>query len=286
MFRPLLLLLLVLALPARADCKAEALKALRGSPDGAAVYQRISDKAFFRNWIACDAVMLGLPTAVHESVHFLTAESDAFPLVGGGEVARPHEVSDFYAPSKIASEFKAGDYSAIYLKPGRASSSSDFLYLLDEMNAYAHDLAAATDLKDMRAEGVYADNRDGLAALMAFTAVYVEHARAREPATWTGLHEPKVAGALGKLWKRAETTLAGACGIPHFGMDDRSYIRRFCASGPQAALADVMGFAPVCPSACLTPEPEETAFVAQEEAPEVASRTLWSRRPAHRKTRD
>ena len=285
MFRSALCALALAALvaPAEADCKADALKSLRASPDGAAVYARIPDKGFFRGWIACKDVMMGLPTAVHESVHFLTAEADAFPLVGGGEVARPHEVSGFYPPSKIAGEFKTGDYAATYLRPGRASSSGDFLYLLDEMNAYSHDLAAATDLKGLRREGIYADNRDGLAALMAFTAAYVEHAKAQEPATWDGLHEPQVSAALGKLWKHAETSLAGACGIPHFGMDDKTYIRRFCAPGAQEAMADVIGFAPVCPTACLKPEPDETAYMTEEEAPDVAARTLWSRRPHNRK---
>ena len=84
--------------------------------------------------------------------------------------------------------------------------------------------------------------------------------------------------------------MAGACGIPRFGMDDKSYIRRFCAPGPQAALADVIGYAPLCPSACLKADPDETASLspedeaAQDAPPDLAARTLWSRRPPRRVT--
>ena len=87
--------------PAKADdCKPAAIEALRAAaPEGFAIYQKIKDKTFFLGWISCGEKQLGLPTAVHESVHYITAETDAFPLVSGGQVKRPHEVSAFFAPS-------------------------------------------------------------------------------------------------------------------------------------------------------------------------------------------
>src|SRR3954464_11033080 len=88
------------------DCRPRAIEKLRGAANGFAIYQRIKDKKFFLSWISCDETDLGLSTAVHESVHFITAESDAFPLAGGGEIKRPHEVSRFFAPSLIAEKFK------------------------------------------------------------------------------------------------------------------------------------------------------------------------------------
>src|ERR1043165_9261 len=171
-----------------ADCRAGAIERLRTSaPEGFAIYQKIKDKAFFLNWIACDEAQLGLPTAVHESVHYITAEIDAFPLVHGGQVKRPHDVSAFFAPSLIAGKFKAGDFVTTYLKPGSASSASDFLYLLDELNAYTHDLNTAVELNRSRGGvedgALEVDHRDGLAALMAFVALYVERAERSEPAT-------------------------------------------------------------------------------------------------------
>ena len=135
-----------------------AIERLRAAaPEGFAIYQKIKDKTFFLNWISCDEARLGLPTAVHESVHYITAETDAFPLVGGGQLKRPHEVSAFFAPSLIAAKFKASDFVTTYLRPGAASSSGDFLYLLDELNAYTHDLNAAVALSRSHASAEEGD---------------------------------------------------------------------------------------------------------------------------------
>src|SRR5690348_2417410 len=85
------------------DCGPAAVEQLRtGSPQGFAVYRAVKDKSFFLGWVSCDEAERGLPTAVHESVHYITSEIDAFPLVGGGQVPRPHEASRFFAPSRIA----------------------------------------------------------------------------------------------------------------------------------------------------------------------------------------
>src|SRR3954453_4196218 len=105
------------------DCRPRAIEKLRAAANGFAIYQRITDKAFFLGWIACADADLGLSTAVHESVHFITAERDAFPLVGGGEIKRPHEASGFFAPSLIAGQFKANAFVSSYLRPGAARSS-------------------------------------------------------------------------------------------------------------------------------------------------------------------
>src|SRR4051794_41069695 len=135
------------------DCRPAAIERLQASaPEGFAIYQKIKDKKFFLNWIVCEEAQLGLPTAVHQSVHYITAETDAFPLVQGGQLKRPHEVSAFFAPSLIAGKFKANDFVATYLRPGGATSSADFLYLLDELNAYTHDLNAAINLSPPRAQ--------------------------------------------------------------------------------------------------------------------------------------
>jgi hypothetical protein len=242
------------------DCRAVAVERLRASaPEGFAVYQAIRDKEFFLGWLSCEEAQLGLPTAVHESVHYITAEIDAFPLVHGGQVKRPHDVSAFFAPSLIAGKFKAGDFVTTYLRPGSASSAGDFLYLLDELNAYTHDLNTAVRLSRSRGHvedgALQVDHRDGLAALMAFVALYVERAEQSEPATWSGLREPRVAKAVSELWGRAEQVMASSCGIPDFGTEDRPLIRQFCEGRPQASLHKILGRAPVCPTACLTSTP-------------------------------
>jgi hypothetical protein len=242
-----------------ADCRPAAIERLRAaSPEGFAIYRKVKDEKFFLGWISCGEAGFGLPTAVHESVHYITAETDAFPLLGGGELKRPHEVSAFFAPSLIAARFKGSDFVTTYLQPGAASSAGDFLYLLDELNAYTHDLAAAVSLHRSQAstdEGDHVDHRDGLAALMAFVALYVERAEQSEPATWRGLTEPRAARIVSALWGQAEKVMASSCGIPNFGTEDRLLIRQFCQRGPQAALQKVIGRAPICPAACLATTP-------------------------------
>lgn len=235
------------------DCRHKAIETLRAlAPDGFAVYLATRDKSFFLNWIDCDDRQFGLPTAVHESVHFITAETDAFPLVDGGEIKRAHEVSAFFAPARIARSFTPSDFVTTYLRPGQASSATDFLYLLDELNAYTHELNAAIDLQTLRSADEEVDSRDGLAAAMAFVAVYVQRAQDTEPVTWRGLQEPQVAATMAQLWSRAEGVMASSCGIPNIGAEDKTFIRQFCEAKAQASLKAILGRAPLCPTACLT----------------------------------
>ena len=234
-------------------CRHAAVEALRTlAPDGFAVYTATKDKEFFFNWIDCDDRAFGLPTAVHESVHFITAENDEFPLVDGGAIKRAHAVSSFFAPSLIARRFKRSDFVTTYLRPGQASSATDFLYLLDELNAYTHDLNAAVDLQSLRSADEEVDSRDGLAAAMAFVALYAQKAEESEPATWQGLQEPQVASTMSQLWGRAEGVMASSCGIANIGREDKTFIRQFCQAKAQSSLQKILHRAPLCPTACLT----------------------------------
>jgi hypothetical protein len=233
------------------DCRQSALEKLKAlAPESFSVYASITDKKFFLRWISCDDLQLGLATAVHESVHHLTEDHDAFPLLDGHALPRPHEVSKFFAPSAIAGRFDRNDgFASTYLHPGRASSSSDFLYLLDEMNAYTHDLNAAISLTRLRPPHQQVEHRAGLASLMAFVAVYVETAEESHPATWTGLHQ--IVPVFSELWTQAETILEASCRVPDLGADDQTPIRQLCGQKPRASLAKILGRVPVCPTECL-----------------------------------
>lgn len=247
---------LAFALPAAAkpsECRQTATEKLKeASPKGYAIYERIKDKKFFLNWISCGEGQLGLPTAVHESVHYITGEIDAYPLVAGGQVKRPQETSKFFAPAKIAGKFKASNiFVSTYLRRGGASSSTEFVYLLDEMNAYTHDLNVAMDLNKARPIRDNVGNRDGLAALMAFFALYAQAAEEKEPSTWSGLQKPEVTNVVSKLWAQAEDAMVASCRIPNFGMDDKAHLKQLCQPKPQASLQKILGRAPVCPSDCL-----------------------------------
>jgi hypothetical protein len=186
---------------------------------------------------------------VHESVHLLTSEKEAYPLVAGGVAERPSETLRFYAPREIARRFDGRDtYVQTYLKPGAATSSADFRFLLDELNAYSHDLATSAKLLEVRRpEHGQVGHRDGLAALMTFVMSYVDTARASVPGTWANLQRPEVKQTIATLWTQAETALAASCDIPGFGQDDRKHIAFLADAANGPGLAELLGRAPVRP---------------------------------------
>ena len=225
------------------------------SPDGYAVYTAISDKKFFLHWITCDNMQVDLATAVHESVHNLTENRDAFPMIDGSNLKRPHQMSKFAAPAMIAKKFNGRSMMVqTYLHRGNASSADDLLYLLDEMNAYTHDLHTSVALNNSHMTTGQLGQRDGLAALMAFLAVYIETAEESQPTTWAGLQKPEVASAITTLWTQAEQSMNESCPIPNFGDEDQYFIPKFCDGKAQASLQKILGRAPVCPSTCLQPK--------------------------------
>ena len=241
---------------AAGDCKAKAVDVLKAaSPNGYAIFQQIKDKAFFRTWVDCSDAQYGLPTAVHESVHLITDENDAYPLIGGGAVKRPPEGNTLFAPGRIARRFQPGLFVATYLRPGGATSATDFRYLLDELNAYTHDLDTAIALDDLRDLDVQPSHRDGLAALMSFVALYIETAE-NDPAAWNGLKRPDTATAVSNLWGQAERTMVASCRIPGIGSEDEGFLSKLCATKPRAALGRLIGRVPVCPKACLAAGPK------------------------------
>jgi hypothetical protein len=240
---------------ARTDCREQAIDDLRRlSPRGYVIYEAVTDKKQFLTWVSCDDVQVGLATGVHETVHILTAERDAYPLVDGGSIPRPHEFSKFYAPREIAKKFDPKDaYVQSYLSPGGASSKDDFMYLIDELNAYSHDLNSSSLLVPLQRQDRQVDQRDGLAALMNFVMSYVETAQNSKPATWEGMQHPEPRRVVQTLWKQAETSLASSCGIPNFGKNDRDYIASLCDPKHGKALTELLGRAPVCARECLEP---------------------------------
>ena len=242
------------AMAARTDCRPQALRDLeRLSPQGHAIYTAISDKRHFLRFLTCDDVVLGLATAVHESVHMLTGDTDSYPLIGGEHVGRPPESARFFPPRDIARNFDRSDiYVQTYLRRGSSSSADDFRFLLDELNAYTHDLNTAVKLLPLQRAGQQAGHRDGLAALMTFVMSYADTARRSVAATWEGLQRPDTGKVVQTLWTQAETVLASSCGIPGIGYEDRKHIAFLCDRRNGGALADLLGRAPACPTECLS----------------------------------
>jgi hypothetical protein len=241
------------ALAARTDCQPQALRDLqRLSPQGHAIYLAMPNKRHFLQFLTCDDVVLGLATAVHESVHLLTGERDAYPLIDGTAVRRPPEGLRFLPPRDIARRFDSRDiYVQNYLRRGAASSADDFRFLLDELNAYSHDLHSAVKLVPLRRGDRQVGHRDGLAALMSFVMGYADAARQSAPATWEGLQRPETKRVVATLWHQAEGVLASSCGVPAFGREDRKHIAFLCERRNGEALGQLLGRAPACPAACL-----------------------------------
>ena len=86
---------------------------------------------------------------------------------------------------------------------------------------------------------------------MSFMMSYADTARQSVPATWEGLQRPETKKVVQTLWTQAEGVLASSCGIPAFGRDDRKHIGFLCDRRNGEGLAQLLGRAPACPSACL-----------------------------------
>lgn len=236
-----------------AHCREEALEQLkRYSDTGYRIYERLDDKRMFTTWILCDERQRGLTTAVHEAVHMLTEQLDAYPLVDGGQVARIAVTEKFLKPGRIAGQFKqSDDFVRTYLLPGGASSADDFTYLLDEFNSYIHDLNTAIQTQSMAPRDAYLGHRDGMSAMMSFLMAYVALAEKDDARTWAGLHRPDVKHLVSTLWSDAERTIEKSCKVPRYAVDDQAFLRHVCAPANGRALGHLLGRAPRCPKACL-----------------------------------
>jgi hypothetical protein len=237
---------------AAAPCHAPALEQLsRLAPEGYQVYRRAKDKSFFTNWISCDNVQLGLTTAVHETVHMITEEENAYPLIDGRRLPRVPERRPMFPPKLAAGGFDASStYVETYMKPGAATSAEEFGYLLNELNAYTHDLHAAVQLRSLSLPGQSVHHRDGLAALMAFVAAYTEHARTRHPATWSELQRPELRRTVATLWAQSEEVMGNSCRTPDYGYEAPVFLDHFCRATIHHALGALLGRPPRCPVSC------------------------------------
>ena len=240
----------------RTECQPQALRDLqRLSPEGYAVYTAVPEKKHFMFFLTCDNVQLGLATAVHESVHMITEHKDAYPLISGEAVKRVHEVGRFYPPREIARKFDGSDpYVQTYLRRGAASAADDLMYLLDELNAYSHDLNTAVKVASLNKSAAHADHRAGLAALMSFVMGYVDGARQDKAPTWQGMQKPQVKYVVQTLWGQAEAVLAGSIGVR--GIGGERYVRFLCDRGNGGGLRELLGRAPVSAAVCGGPVPE------------------------------
>lgn len=179
------------------------------NPEGARVYDQLQEKKVFRFFLGkCRSPSSDIPTAVHEGVHVLTHERDAYPLLDGTFLRRPPGAAKLAPPGRIlAGKFPASDmFVRTYLMPGGATSATDFTYLLDELNAYTHDLHSAMAVRRTEpASGV--QHRDGLLALRSFVRKYAHLVPL----------DADTRRVTDRLLSEADRVIAASCGIPNFG---------------------------------------------------------------------
>ncbi|MCU0347344.1 MAG: hypothetical protein MUC59_10390, partial [Saprospiraceae bacterium] len=73
-----------------------------------------------------------------------------YPLIGGGHLPTIAADPGLYPPSSLAGRFdRQSPFVSTYLHQGNATSSEEFGFLLDELNAYSHDLHAAVGLQPL-----------------------------------------------------------------------------------------------------------------------------------------
>jgi len=241
------------------DCAIRAINALRENvPEEFAIYQALADKAQFKVWLKCQDLQLDLSTAVHESVHTLTETEVAFPLISGQRLRRPQNEQAQLPPPAVLHEQLAAElgrddiFLTTYIERGSASSADDFVVLLDELNAFAHDLNTATRLYHLHpVSTLRVDHRDGLAAIMVFTQRYLDHLQENDRRGWATVRTPQFSEAISHIWHQAERVLTASCPIPDFGTDDQRYIELLCREKNGGALSAFLKAPALCPARCL-----------------------------------
>jgi hypothetical protein len=231
------------------SCQPKAISDLkRLAPEGYAIYAKATPT--FMDWLKCEDATRELSTAVHETVHHLTNEMDAYLLISGKKIPRVPETKAFYQPHLIAGNFDPqSTFVTMYLAKDAASSGIYFRYLLDELNAYTHDMYSSLKLLSLTTAGHSVSHRDGLAALMAFTAVYIDTAKTEYPETWKELQKPKVKAVVSTIWSQAEAVMNGSCKVRNISYEAPTYLAQICAK--TESVSKLLGRTTVCPKACL-----------------------------------
>jgi hypothetical protein len=204
---------------------------------------------FFWNWIDCTDLVMSISTAVHESHHMLSANK-GYQLIDHTVVPRVTGVR--YAPRKmIGRDFPKDDtYVQTYLT-NLASSSEEFDYLLDELNAYSVDTQVSLELKNHLVPGT--GYRDGLSALMSFVMDY-----AKKSGALTKSQLIAARPELEALWKQAESQYTKSCAVPGFASGDEVFVdflaKKDNWKGLEAVLGRKLNLPPSCTPASQGPD--------------------------------
>lgn len=239
------------------SCRASAINTLRElSPEGYQIY--LSDPEAFKSakYYQCVDPVLDLANAVHETVH--TSTHGRYPLIGGGSIEEIPTVDSLYPPHELYEsvdpKLTHRDYLETY-NPNRKtpyhSSGASLRTLMDELNAYSHDLYSSIKLHGVKNPELNSHNRDGAVALLYFVHLYAERAREVHPESWATLQNPQVKRTMKAIWNQAESAVAASCDTPDFGGQDIIYMKNLCEIPADSAIRRIVGHRPACFQACI-----------------------------------
>lgn len=206
---------------------------------------------FYLNWVKReDELLMGLSTAVHESIHHDTDQRQAYPLADGTYVKIPAGISQTVRPSVIYSQFNPREFDSLntYISGRMASSGNELRYLFDEFNSYSNDMATSMTLRKYLPLNGY-QAKIGLMQMMAFISVYADYAKSSHPTTWNFLKNNS--NLVAKLWNQAEDQISEACKDTSLGDNHLASMSKIYAKG-QGGIAAIIGRPLRAPPACLT----------------------------------
>jgi hypothetical protein len=219
---------------APATCLPEVLETLRQKdPNAIGVYTTVANPDRFSFWLDCSDALYAAPTAVHESTHTInfklsTYERSAFYLPGGAVMSVPRFHGKLFGRNEIIPDLatsELGIYYRTYLVGD--IGKQELPVLLDELNAYTHDLITGTALQALIPSYQHRSERDGLVVFMYYLELYLKRARVAHPQAWQLIAgNTEYRALLQKLWANAETALRAACPIEALGIDDAPYVKK------------------------------------------------------------
>jgi hypothetical protein len=254
-------------------CRAKAIEIVRNNaPATLPTFDKIMKSADAKNnfyfFLDCNDLGQSLSSAIHEAVHGLSGvyfNPHCFPLRNGTSASCPYGVMDarLLQPKTIFRDypFDAQDPNVktyllgIDLASGEpiegSSGGTDFNMILNELNAWTHDVAFNTELhlKGI-APAISLDNsRLGAMQLMTFAMAYLHFAKKKSPSTWKMLIDPREKKLITQLWQQAEPAIEASCKVPQKGVHKPS-LNFLCDPKYQEGIESIVGQKVSCPLSC------------------------------------
>lgn len=250
-----------LAAASEPSCTDEAIRILKqNSSHGYRVYLDRKDRKFFSRFLDCDDIPNSLSTAVHESVHTMWRRSRyrEHPYYLPDGTWAKVEFRDLFHREELLQDLggKArpnNSYDESYLA---STGNQDITMVLEELNAYIHDLIVTKDLAPLMPGTMQVSGRDGLATFMHYLKLYLHRAKVKHPRDWEEISGSQAyVATIRAMWSFAEKALREACPIPRIGIRDQVILGDVYAPESAGALEELLGAPLKRPGECPSPTP-------------------------------